>query len=185
MKAITLTLFLLFSIGGFSQAKIEWLSWNEAVKLHKENPKKIFIDVYTDWCGWCKKMDASTFVDPAVANAMNEFFYAVKLDAEMKDSIQFNNHLFINPNPDTKRSVHTLARSLLDNQMSYPSFVLLDENFNRQYIIKGYQKVPSMLGTLLFFGSNQYTKYGQYLMYEQQKQQQAASSQQPTTGVAK
>ena len=182
MKAITLALFILFSITGFSQAKIEWLSWNEAIELQKENPKKIFIDVYTDWCGWCKKMDGSTFVDPAIVNAMNLNFYAVKLDAEMKDTIQFNNHLFVNMNPNAKRSVHTLASSLLDNQMSYPSFVILDENFNRQYIIKGFQQVPDLLGTLLFFGTNQYVRYGQYLMLQKQ---QAAANQQAASGVAK
>ena len=42
------------------ESKIKWISIEEAEKLNKENPKKIMIDVYTDWCGWCKKMDKDT-----------------------------------------------------------------------------------------------------------------------------
>ncbi len=40
---------------------VRWLSWEEAIELSKEDPRKIVIDVYTEWCGWCKKMDKTTF----------------------------------------------------------------------------------------------------------------------------
>jgi thioredoxin-related protein len=175
MKNLVL-LFVLFSISSIAsaQAAIEWLTWDEAVERQQQEPRKIFIDVYTDWCGWCKKMDASTFIDPSIANTMNGQYYAVKLDAERKDTIDFNGHKFFNVNPTAKRGVHTLASSLLDNQMSYPSFVILDENFNRQFIIKGYQKVPELLGTLLFFGANNHIRYQQYI--EKSRAQQAAAT---------
>ena len=45
-------------------AKIEWLTWDQAVAKMEKEPRKIMVDVYTDWCGWCKRMDASTFQDP-------------------------------------------------------------------------------------------------------------------------
>uniref|UniRef100_A0A3Q2YUK7 Spermatogenesis-associated protein 20-like TRX domain-containing protein n=1 Tax=Hippocampus comes TaxID=109280 RepID=A0A3Q2YUK7_HIPCM len=51
------------------------------------NTKKVFIDIYTDWCGWCKKMDKDTFQNPEVAAYMNENFLMVKMDAEGKDPI--------------------------------------------------------------------------------------------------
>lgn len=175
--SITLFATLLIS-SATAQQKIEWMNWNEMVERQQVEPRKIFIDVYTDWCGWCKKMDASTFVDPSVVATMNESFYAVKLDAEMKDSITYNNMVFYNPNPSGKRSVHTLAASLLDSRMSYPSFVILDENFTRLHILAGFQKVPQLMGNLLFFGQNQHLRYQQYLQQQQQRaeaaQQQAA-----------
>ena len=146
-----------------AQTAIEWLTWDEAVAKQKEEPRKLFVDIYTDWCGWCKKMDASTFVDPAITQAMNGSYYAVKLNAERKDTIDFNGHKFYNMNPEGKRGVHTLAASMLDNKMTYPSFVIIDENFNRQFIITGYQQVPDLLGTLLFFGKNNHIRYQQYL----------------------
>ena len=36
---------------------LTWISFEQAVELQKKEPRKILIDVYTDWCGWCKKMD--------------------------------------------------------------------------------------------------------------------------------
>ncbi|MBT8210292.1 MAG: thioredoxin domain-containing protein, partial [Eudoraea sp.] len=64
--------------------EVQWLTWEEATNLAttEENPKKIFVDVYTDWCGWCKKMDKDTFQNAEVAAYMSKNFYMVKLDGE-------------------------------------------------------------------------------------------------------
>lgn len=175
MRIFLFTLLFTFSINAFSQ-DINWISWEEMVQLQQQERKKVFVDVYTDWCGWCKKMDASTFIDPSVVNTMNQYYYAVKLDAEMKDTIKYNEMMFVNLNPEDKRGVHTLAVSLLNSKMSYPSFVILDENFNRNIIISGYQQVPEMLGNLLFFGTNQHVRLNEYEK-QQQKALQAAQEQ--------
>ena len=154
--------------------EINWVSWSEMVELQKQERKKVFVDVYTDWCGWCKKMDAGTFKDPSVVNTMNQYYYAVKLDAEMKDTIQYNGMMFVNMNPNKKRGVHTLAVSLLNSKMSYPSFVILDENLSRNLIISGYQQVPDLLGNLLFFGTNQHIRLKEYEKQQEQALKQAA-----------
>lgn len=77
--------FVLMLIGTVINAQgIEFFhgSYEEAlVKAQKEN-KKIFIDVYTTWCGPCKQMSKNTFTDPAVGKLYNEEFVAMKLDAE-------------------------------------------------------------------------------------------------------
>jgi len=52
-------------------AKINWMSFEEAYELNKTQPKKIFIDMWTYWCGWCKRMDATTFTNPVVVEYMN------------------------------------------------------------------------------------------------------------------
>ena len=41
---------------GTSAEKIKWYSFSEAVELNKKKPKKIFIDIYTSWCGWCSAL---------------------------------------------------------------------------------------------------------------------------------
>ena len=74
--------------------EIKWYTWEEAYELNQTAPKKVFIDLYTDWCGWCKKMDKETFTDPAVVKFINENFYAVKFDAEQEKDIVFNEKTF-------------------------------------------------------------------------------------------
>ena len=102
MKQILLILLLVFLLGTTNSCtkkqpttlanenkEIEWMTITEAEKAAKKKPKKIMIDVYTDWCGWCKRMDASTFKNPVVASYVNKNYYAVKLNAERADSILF------------------------------------------------------------------------------------------------
>jgi thiol:disulfide interchange protein len=59
-------LFIVFCLSGFwihAQA-IEWMTFEQALEAQKETPKKILVDVYTDWCGPCKLMDKKTFQNP-------------------------------------------------------------------------------------------------------------------------
>ncbi len=168
----TILIALFIGPGIFAQETIQWLTWKQAMEKQKESPRMIFIDIYTNWCGWCKKMDQTTFKDPEVVKYMNQYYYAVKFNAEQKDTLIYDGHVFYNVNPDSKRGVHTFATSLLDNRMSYPSYVILDKNVNRMMIIPGYKKVPELLGLLLFFGTDNYLRYNQYQRYMQTRQQQ-------------
>lgn len=156
--------------------EIKWMTWDEMVAAQGTERKKVFIDVYTDWCGWCKRMDASTFLDPAIVDYMNKNYYAVKFDAEMSKQIEWNGMTFVNPRPGVRKSTHQFAASLLDSKLSYPSFVLLDENFNRIHILKGFQQPEPLIGNLIFFNSNQHIRYNQY-MQQQQKAQQTRQQQ--------
>ncbi len=93
---VILTLISLINFAQNHRGPINWLSLEEASKLYESNPKPMFIDVYTDWCGWCKKMDASTFQDDNIAKYLNANFYPVKLDAETTDSINFMGKTYFN-----------------------------------------------------------------------------------------
>jgi thioredoxin-related protein len=143
---------LSFTNSSEKSSKIKWLTFQEAVASNKKKPKKIYIDVFTDWCGWCKKMDATSFENEVVAKYMNEKYYAVKLNAEMKDTIVFNNFTFVNPNPTVKGSVHQLAASLLSNKMSYPTSVFLDENFGMLQPIQTYMDAKMLEMVLKYYG---------------------------------
>lgn len=128
---------------------IKWYSWEEAYELSKTSPKKVFIDMYTNWCGWCKKMDASTFKDPSIVKYLNENFYAVKFNAERKDDIVFDGKTFEFMNAG-RRGVHQLAYALLDGRLGYPAFVYLDESFARIMISPGFKKPDQLMKELVF-----------------------------------
>ena len=82
-----------------SAQEINWMSMNEALNTQKKNPKKIFIDVYTVWCGPCRMLSEKTFKNKDVVKYINDTFYAVKFNAEgnedvtYKEKHQFTNYL--------------------------------------------------------------------------------------------
>lgn len=135
--------------------EIKWYTWEEAHELNKTTPKKVFIDLYTDWCGWCKKMDKETFTNPDVVKYLNENFYPVKFDAEQKGDIVFNDKTFSFMNSG-RRGVHQLAYALLDGRLGYPAFVTLDETFARIMISPGYKKAPQLMKELAFAKEEKY-----------------------------
>jgi thioredoxin-related protein len=140
-----------------AEVKINWMTYEEAVEKCKTEKRKIFVDVYTDWCGWCKKMDSSTFVDPAVAKYMNEKYYAVKFDAEQTKDIAYKGktYKFVNSGG---RGYHELAALWLNNRMSYPSFVFLDEDHNIIQSLAGYQEAAKLDVILHYFGTDNHKK---------------------------
>ena len=134
---------------------INWMSWEEAIEKNKKAQKKIFIDLYTDWCGWCKKMDKSTFVDPDVVKYLNEHFISIKFNAEQKEPITFNEREFKFINAG-RRGVHELAYSLLDGRLGYPAFVMLDESNARILLSPGYKTPPQIMKELTFAAEEKY-----------------------------
>lgn len=157
ISSILIIIAFIISIPMQGQDKINWMSFEEAMAQNEEEPKHFFIDVYTDWCGWCKKMDASTFVDPVIVDLMNKNFYAVKLDAEQKDTIMFQGQPFVNPDPDGRRSSHQMAQALLKGKMSYPSFVFLNSDTQWLTVVAGFRKAPDMEQVLTYFGEGIYS----------------------------
>jgi thioredoxin-related protein len=134
---------------------VKWYSIEAADSLRSKTPKKLFIDVYTDWCGWCKVMDKNTFTDSKVANYLNRHFYSVKLNAEQKTPIKFDGHTFTFM-PEYRS--HELAIALLQGQMSYPNIVYVDEQGQPIQAVPGYQTPEAILPILVFFAENHYTK---------------------------
>jgi thioredoxin-related protein len=134
-----------------TEEKINWVSMEEAQKLSENNPRKIFVDIYTDWCGWCKRMDANTFSHPEIVKYINENFYAVKLNAEQSEPITFRGTEYVNENPDGRRSAHNFAIAILQGRMSYPSVAFFDEELNLITALPGYREPKQFEPILVFF----------------------------------
>ncbi len=137
------------------ESQVKWLTFEEAVEKSKTEKRKIFIDVYTDWCGWCKVMDKNTFSEPKVAKILNEHFYPVKFNAEQREDVIFagNTFKFID---NGRNGYHQLAASLLNNQLSYPTVVFLDDEFRMIQPLPGYQKPEEFHKIIQFIGEDHY-----------------------------
>ncbi|MGC6432261.1 MAG: thioredoxin family protein [Jejuia sp.] len=144
MKKIVLLLtIILFTGFSLSAQEINWVSFEEALKLQKENPKKIMMDVYTVWCGPCKMLDRNTFQNADVVEYVNENYYAVKFNGEGNDVVKYKENTFANSNYDPakasrRNSPHDLTRYLQVN--AYPTVVFFDENAEVIAPIRGYQQ---------------------------------------------
>jgi thioredoxin-related protein len=137
--------------------QLTWLSIEEAAQLMKKKPRKILVDVYTDWCGWCKRMDSVTFSDPEVIKYINAHFYAVKLNAENPAPITFNGkkYEFVN---NGRRGYHAFAAYLLSNQMGYPSFAFIDEKLQPIQAFAGFKPPDAMAINMRFIAEDHYKK---------------------------
>ncbi len=160
MRNIVLLMFIALPFLGFCQ-KITWYNIEQAGTLNRQMPRKIIIDVYTDWCSWCKVMDSNTFSHPYISGYLQQHFYPVKLNAETHDTIRFFGTYLINLNIG-RRSTHQLAQMLLSGQMSYPSMVIMNENFQVMTVVPGYLPPEKMEPILVYFAEEKYRQYKTY-----------------------
>ena len=152
MQKLVVALILLFIGAGSlsAQEKIKWISFNEALKAQEKEPRKIFMDAYTAWCGPCKLLDQNTFQNPDVAKYVNANYYAVKFNAEGTEKIKYQDFEYTNPSYDPNRkgrnSQHLFAHAMKIN--AYPSIVFFDEKGDLIQPLPGY-KTPQQLELFL------------------------------------
>jgi thioredoxin-related protein len=137
--------------------KINWMSFEEALEKAKTDKRKVLIDVYTGWCGWCKHMDETTFTDPNVVRYINDTYYAVKFDAEDRRDITYKDKVY-HFKREGSGGYHELAALLLNNQLKYPHTVFLDENQGIIQAISGYLEANKFLTIINYFGTDNHKK---------------------------
>ncbi|MBV6645203.1 MAG: DUF255 domain-containing protein [Cyclobacteriaceae bacterium] len=134
---------------------VEWISFEEAIARSKTEPRKILVDIYTDWCGWCKKMDKESYSKIEISNYLNEKFYAVKFNAEQREEVVFDGHTFKFV-ARGRRGYHELAAALTNNSLSYPTTVFMDEEQRIIQPVPGYLNAPTLDTILKYIGESEY-----------------------------
>ena len=171
-KVLFLLSFLTFGFGVYSfkissevtkpifedaPGQINWLTWEQAVEKSQKEKKKLLVDVYTDWCGWCKRMDKATFQQPHIAKYVNDNYYAIKFNAEQKEEIVFNGrtYKFVK---NGRRGYNELAAEITRGRLSFPTVVFLDENLNVIQPVPGYKDPDQFEQIITYFAKNEHMK---------------------------
>ena len=133
--------------------KVQWLTVAELKAAYSKSPKLILVDVYTSWCGWCKVMDRETYSKDNVAAYINEHYYAVKLDAEISETLEWGGKQY---GYNAAYKSNELAIYLLGGQMSFPTTVFLTSIDAQPAALPGYLKSKEIEAPLKFFGDGIY-----------------------------
>ncbi len=136
------------------RGKLKWLSFTEGTAEAKETGKKMMIDVYTDWCGWCKKMDKDTYSDGGIADYLNQKYVAIKINAESSGTLEYRGKLY------TERE---LAAAFGVN--GYPSIIFLTRDGDPITVYPGYADASKFKVVLSYIAEDYYktTKFQDYV----------------------
>jgi thioredoxin-related protein len=144
-----------------SSGNIQWHSYNEGVTLARAQNKKLLVDVYTDWCGWCKKMDSDVYTDENIKSIVAGNFIAVKLNAESSTQVTVGTD---------QLDEAGLAKAM--GVTGYPTTVFLESGAGPITKIAGYMEAKEFAIVLRFIGEDHYKDTS----FEQFKSSESKSS---------
>lgn len=123
-----------------SNSTLEWKDWNEGYELAKKSKKIMLIDAYTDWCGWCKKMDADTYSKEQIISYINKNFVAIKFNPELKQTYIVG---------ETELTGRELLANLAGGQgVGYPTTFFLSLEKNQVQMVSGYKNAEQFIEVL-------------------------------------
>lgn len=133
-------LIILSPLMALGQSELKWEDWNTGYKRGIEENKIILVDAYTDWCGWCKKMDRDTYANQEIIKKINKHFVPIKFNPELDKTYYIDNTAY------TGRELHAMLSK--DYRSGYPTtYFILPQN-NKLFINPGYEDPAKFAETL-------------------------------------
>jgi len=104
-----------------------WGKFDEGMSDSMKSGKYAIVDFYTDWCGWCKKMDEEVFSRPDVSLRLSREFVTIRIDAE-------------SANPLTYKGQKTNARTFtgMMQVQGYPTLIVFNSKGDPVALLPGY-----------------------------------------------
>ena len=147
MKKYIILILLLVLTTVITASDLNWRSFEDAHKIAQTENKIILIDFYTDWCGWCKKMDNETYSNEKIIDLLNEDFVTVKINPEKQGSIELGGQTM------------TWEQFAADVGVTgYPATAFFTPDFKLIDLIPGYYDPKNMEMVLKFMSDAIYEK---------------------------
>lgn len=152
MKKLNLAvigILLLSAVSAFAQNSFE-----DALKKAKSENKRVIVDVYTDWCGWCKKMDGEAYSNSDIKKIIEESFVLVKLNAEGTGKVKYNGKEYT----ETDLASYFEATGYPTTIFLEPDGKVIEFKYDKQAmkIVPGYFKTDEFKKILEYFKNGKY-----------------------------
>ena len=138
-----------------ADAKLKWMTLQEAQQAMLKEKRPILIDLYTDWCGWCKVMDKKTYTNAKVIAYLEQNFYPVKVNAETKEALTWNEKTY---NFNSSNRANDFAIFLTYGRLSFPTTIILPTDNSGPQPVPGYLEPKDLELIVRYFGDGKYGK---------------------------
>jgi len=133
--------------------KVNWLQLNDITSKIKEKDKPVLIDLYTNWCYWCKVMDKKTYSNKKVVDYINDHFYSSRVNAETPDAINWKGKTYLYNNT---YHLNDFALFITFGRVSFPTTIIIADQKSAPIPIAGFLEPKELEKILKYFGDGAY-----------------------------
>ena len=125
---------------------ISWFAYDNGLSMAQAEDKHLFVNFTTKWCGYCRIMNKTTFIDSEIVGMLDKGFISVKVDGDSRDTLDIDGYQIIEKN---------LARHEYAVK-GYPTYWFLKPDGTKLGALRGYQHKDVLKQALEFVSERKY-----------------------------